>query len=322
MAAKVDLPGYGSFKPGLGGAKSGSSKNNPIEGLYQKSLEQSAGDYDSIMGQWRNLPNQDLQYSPLGAPQQLGYNENSEFGNALSIYGNMASTGGYSGGDLQNIRERAISPIRSIYGNAMRNLSRQRALQGGYSPSYNATTAKMARDLSTQIGDITTNANAAIAQMVAEGKRAGAAGYAPLATHKMNMLAEIARMNAENTNRVNELNSTRQNETNIFNANRDVQAIQGQQQLYGTTPALANTFGNQVLSMADMISANEPVKSSKGSGAKMMDPIASSISPTTSSYQSPWTIPLPGNTKPWSENVPGRAKMSPSGRRGGLSTAY
>ena len=88
----------------------------------------------------------------------------------------FSDTGGYSRNDLANIRSRAISPIRSVYANANREVDRQRALQGGYSPNYTAAKAKMAREASSATADATTNAEAAIAEMVNQGKRFGTSG--------------------------------------------------------------------------------------------------------------------------------------------------
>jgi len=126
---------------------------------------------------------------------------------AVGGFQNFAQTGGFSPEDLQNIRNRATSGIRSAYSSAQDNIERQRRLQNGYSPNYTAAQAKMARDESQSIADANTNANAAIAQMVQQGKLYGLTGL----------------------------------------SNAQLGALGAQTGLYGTNPALINTFGNQVL---------------------------------------------------------------------------
>jgi len=124
-------------------------------------------------------------------------------GGTLADYANIqnqmqqfADTGGYSPEQLANIRARSVSPIRSIYSGARRDIDRQRSLQGGYSPNRTASLAKMAREQSSATADASTNVEAALAQMVNQGQRYGLSGLAGM---------------------------------------------------YGSTPGLASTFGNQAL---------------------------------------------------------------------------
>lgn len=159
-------------------------------GLYNTAVEQQAGDYGNIMGAYKGLQN----------------------GPAMNNLAELSATGGYSEADKSNIRERGISPIRSIYSSANRDIERQKGLQGGYSPNYTAAKAKMAREMSSVISDKTTDVNAQLAQAVAQNR----IGLAPQYT------------------------------------NAAIQPVQGQQSLYGTTPALANTFGNQALGAAQL----------------------------------------------------------------------
>ena len=131
------------------------------------------------------------QYFQPAASRQM-----EDYGNIMGQYQDFAKTGGYSGSDLGAIRSRALSPTRAVYGNALRNVNRQRSLQGGYSPGYGTLMSRFAREQGQGLSDAATNAEAQIAQMVNQGKQFG---------------------------------------------------VQGQQSLYGTTPAAAATFGNQVL---------------------------------------------------------------------------
>lgn len=98
----------------------------------------------------------------------------------LSGYSQFAQTGGFSPQDLAAIRARSISPIRANYANALRDVDRQRALQGGYSPGYGVLRARMAREQGQAGAEATTGAEANIAEMVQRGKLAGLEGLSGL----------------------------------------------------------------------------------------------------------------------------------------------
>jgi hypothetical protein len=159
-------------------------------GLYNTAVEQQAKDYDNIMSGYK------------------GFNSSAPMQN----FSELAATGGYSEQGKQDLRERGVSPIRSIYANANRDVDRQKALQGGYSPNYTAAKTKLARDLSQDIGDRVTSVNAGIAQNVASNRVGLAPGL----------------------------------------ASQSFAPLSGQASLYGTTPALANTFGNQAMNSAQL----------------------------------------------------------------------
>lgn len=103
-----------------------------------------------------------------------------DYGSLMSGYNQFQQTGGYSPSDISAMRARSISPIRSVYANANRDIDRQRTLQGGYSPNYTASKAKMAREMGMTVGDANTNLEAALAQMRNEGKRFGLSGASSL----------------------------------------------------------------------------------------------------------------------------------------------
>jgi hypothetical protein len=98
----------------------------------------------------------------------------------LQGYSNFANTGGFSPADLANIRARAVSPVRATYANAERNVNRQRAIQGGYSPNYTAAMSRMAREQGQTTADAATNAEAGISEQVQQGKLAGLQGLSGL----------------------------------------------------------------------------------------------------------------------------------------------
>lgn len=126
---------------------------------------------------------------------------------AVQGWQNMAATGGFTPQDIQDLRARAVAPVRAAYQTAQDNISRQRALSGGYSPGYTAAQAKMARDKAYGMSDAETSANAGIAGMKQSGMISGLQGL----------------------------------------TGAQLGALGGMTGMYGTTPALSSTFGNQVL---------------------------------------------------------------------------
>jgi hypothetical protein len=99
-----------------------------------------------------------------------------DYDNIQNQYHDWSTTGGLSQMDKNNIRQRALSPIRSVYAGANRDVDRQRALQGGYSPGYGALKSRLAREMSSGMSDATTNAEGMIAGMVNQGKQFGMQG--------------------------------------------------------------------------------------------------------------------------------------------------
>jgi hypothetical protein len=198
-----------------------------------------ASDYDTIMKNYQNVIG-DAKNNPLTA-QTPGFTQSQDVTNSLADLSNLATTGGYTPQNIQDIRARDVSPTRSIYANAQQNVDRSRALGGGYSPNANATQASMARDESSQISDINTNANAGIAQNVASNELAASGAYG----------SEASGINAQRTG-VDQANANRNLEAQIFGKNQVTGAISGEANLYGTTPALTSTFGNQVVQAGQM----------------------------------------------------------------------
>lgn len=278
--------------------------NNPLTNqynLYNSGVQQNAEDYGGIMQGYRNLlgtagggPNrqnqsytpaqvqtQQYNYSPpTVSPQTTPYRQSGDLTSAIGNMSGLAQSGGYTPEGIADIRARGISPIRSIYAGANRDIDRNRVLKGGFSPGYNAAKLKMAREMSDQIGNQVTNVNAGIAQNVAQNRLniapqlAGATGQQSNLANQMaetntgainqGNLANVAnqmqanRDNSQNANQANFFNANASNEANRFNAqnnqqnqqqgqNQQLQALQGMQSLYGTTPALSQLFGNQAM---------------------------------------------------------------------------
>jgi hypothetical protein len=128
-----------------------------------------------------------------------------DYDSIMRQYQNWANTGGMTEMDKANLRGRAISPIRSMYSNAQREIGRTRGLQGGYSPGHTAALTRLNRDFGQNASDATLNAEAAITDMMLRGKQFGMGGMSGM---------------------------------------------------YGQTPGLASTFGNQMLaSMGQQLQA-------------------------------------------------------------------
>lgn len=238
---------------------------------YPASIQQTGEDYSTIMNAYRNLltpstnpeiaglKNQytNLLNQPTVNPSLATYTQSPEFNESYNILKNLAETGGLSEAEQGSLRARGISPIRAVYANAMRELDRQRALSGGYSPNYAAASARMARDLSEKIAGATTDVNAAIAEMLQKGRLSAAPQLGQMGTTSTELRNRINLANTEARNRAAEINAQRQLEalrglTSISGLENEniLNALRGMTSLYGTTPALTETFGRQALQAA------------------------------------------------------------------------
>lgn len=183
---------------------------------------------------------------------------------AYDQYSDFAKTGGYSPQNIQDIRARSISPLRAVYAQAQTNLNRNRALQGGYSPNYAAASAKMSRELGQGLSDASTNVEAALAESIRSGKLAGMSGMTGIDQSRNAQL---------------------------------LQALSGGTQLYGTTPAQTNMYGNQMLKSRDqqlqtqqltqalaemMINGTLGMSGVKGNFASAMDNVMAGLNPIKS----------------------------------------
>lgn len=181
--------------------------------------------------------------------------------NAIGGYGEFAKTGGFSPQDIANIRARDIAPTRSIYAQGQAELNRNRALQGGYSPNFAASQAKMAREMSSQISDANVNANAGIAQMVQQGKLAGLGGLTSTGAAGQGLQNNIDSLNAQQIQAglagMTGIDSTMgslglgagqlQLGYDTLNSGNQLKALAGMTDLYSATPGLSKMFGDQAL---------------------------------------------------------------------------
>ena len=229
-----------------------------FQNQYQNVADQQQQQHNDLMGgyaEWR-----DKSITPTVAainarvPKAFTFDrvnyerDTSTFGKAIEGYTNFADTGGYSSQDIQELRARGISPIRSAYSNAMQGIDRQRALQGGYSPNYTAAAAQMQRELPQQLSDATTNVNAGLADAIRQGKLAGLGGLTGIGGQEGGW-----KMNAALANQGADLQAQQATEQALSahdNRKLAAQELLGssfdrQRSLYGTTPGATATFGNQ-----------------------------------------------------------------------------
>lgn len=221
---------------------------DPLEKSFKThnaAVEQQGIDYSGIMKGYQNMLAGAGQAGNQVTPQSYAYQGSPDVTSALATQKGLAETGGYSPEGIANIRERGISPIRSIYSSANRNLNRQRGLSGGYSPNMVAGQAKMAREMSEQMGGAMNNVNASLAQNIAGNRLQAAPQYAQTAGQQSGLQNQIGMANVESANAANKFNVG--NKTDI-----EGRALQGMSGLYGTTPALVNTFGNQAMQGAGL----------------------------------------------------------------------
>lgn len=213
--------------------------------LYNTAVEQQAGDYDSIMAAYKNFigtqgaAGQQGTYNPTTSP----YQQTNDVTQSLAGLNELSRTGGYSDQGIADLRARGVSPLRSIYAGANRDIDRQRSLQGGYSPNYGALKSKMARDMSESIGGQMTKINADIAQNVATNRMGATANYNQGANTESGLRHQTGLANANIMNQAGQFNAAAKTD----NTKNTLGAIQGMTSLYGTTPALSNLFGSQAM---------------------------------------------------------------------------
>jgi len=228
-------------------------KPTPVQTSYSNAAtatKQNANDYEGIMNKWKDI----YQNVPTGAGSGAAdirnnyvkptYETTPDYTGAIGRMKNTADRGLYSDEEKGDIRERGISPIRSVYANAQRGVNRQRRLQGGYSPNYAAVSAKMAREMSSQLSDATTRVNAQLAQDVASQRAAGQSQYLSTASHEQDSRNQFGLSAADSANR-NNLSAVDASMKDYWMPTQlKSQAAQGMTSTYGTTPAWANTMNN------------------------------------------------------------------------------
>jgi len=197
---------------------------------YGRASEQNFNDYGDIMGGYANAAAGGNNVSG----GRVSYDE--QFTDPYAKYKSFSDTGGYSGNDIANLRSRGAAPVRAAYANAEKEVGRQRALQGGYSPNATATLAKMAREQGQAGADAMQNVEAGIVNQRNANMLSGAAGMKGIGDSRLGAQLDAGKFNA----------SMQFDESNANQRNR-LDALQGMTSLYGATPGMAGTFGNQAI---------------------------------------------------------------------------
>lgn len=230
---------------------------NQFSDAYTKALAQNTQDYSNLMGSYgdfrKNMPGATkftFQNVKAERPAELG----ESYGylrEAMPGYRDFASTGGYSDKDVQELRARGVSPIRAAYGNTMMELNRARSLGGNAgAPNYIAALSRAQREMPEQIANATTNVNAGLADAIRQGKMFGLSGITGTGQAMGSLSsAEAGRMlQAALANQGADLQAQGMSESSLQNRlGTDLSAINAMSGLYGTTPGMASTFGNQAL---------------------------------------------------------------------------
>lgn len=190
---------------------------------------------------------------------------------AIGTYGEFADTGGLSERDRQDLRARGEGAVRAVYGHAVDQLNRNRALQP-FSPNYNASLAKMARERSYANADALTMNNAEIARMVQQGRLAGAGGLTNAGLGGQGLSTDMDRLNLQGKLAGASGLAGLEGDNNamaLATAGMRLDALRGMSGLYGTTPGLINTFGNQVLGANNQLLGLNELR--QGLGSQMIN---------------------------------------------------
>ena len=122
----------------------------------------------------QNLTNQYETIGKLGAADETSANRLR----GLGVYDEFAKTGGYSAGDIANIRQRGSSVIPSMYGSMRANAARQGATQGGYGPGQGALMARLGRQQASAAQGAALDTEMGIKDKVNQGRQWGATSAA------------------------------------------------------------------------------------------------------------------------------------------------
>ena len=143
--------------------------------------------------------------------------ENVERIRGLGGFDEFAKTGGYSPEAIANIKAQALAPIGSFASGTRDELARRAAVQGGYSPGFDAAGRQLQRDASRAIADTSLAANVGIQDRVNQGRMWGLSGVSS---------TEAALAEMQNRNRLMGLGGEQGIGTNLSNISaQDIQNL-------------------------------------------------------------------------------------------------
>lgn len=192
---------------------------------YGRASERQYGDYGDIMRRYGDVA------SGAGGGSGRGKVSWTDPFNSYGGYTEFSKTGGYSPSDIANMRSRGVAPVRAAYANAEREVSRGRALQGGYSPNAAAAQIKMAREQGQSGADAVQNVEAGLAEARNRGRLSGLGGMAGIEGQRLAAQLDAGKFNAM---------GDQQQDANKLSA------LHGMSSLYGTTPGMAQLFAGQL----------------------------------------------------------------------------
>ena len=214
-----------------------SDTQNRFNNAYDQAVPMQMESYRDIMDQYKQYGANAPKMRMVGA-DRVDYNRSDEMNKAMQGFSGFADNGGFSGDELASMRSRALSPVQSVYNNSQNEMARQKNIQGGYSPNFNAASAKMRAGTSQQMSDVLQQVNSHIAELQQSGRLSGLQGLGGLAQSDsgFDQNAQIANQNAQ-------LQADMANQK-MMQYDPRLQAIQGQAGLAG---GLTSQFGGQIL---------------------------------------------------------------------------
>lgn len=106
------------------------------------------------------------------------------------VFDEFAQTGGYSAGDVQNIRARGNSVIPAMYKNISSAGDRGAIAQGGYGPGADVMRARLGRDQASGMASAARDTEIGIKQDVNAGRQWGATGVAQSESALQNLISQ------------------------------------------------------------------------------------------------------------------------------------
>jgi hypothetical protein len=228
---------------------------------YGQGSAQNIGDYTDIMNNYRAIATGAGTEGYGGGGGGYGAGGYTPFTvsyddpfNSYGGFQDFASTGGYSGADMANLRARGVSPIRAAYANAQRGIDTQRSLQGGYSPNAIAARVKMAREQGQSAADAVQNVEGGIVNQRNANKLSGLGGMSGIEGQRLGAQIDVGKYNADAMARAQAQNIGAGQAGAAASAaaaraamGDRLDALHGMTSLYGTTPGMSQLFGSQLL---------------------------------------------------------------------------
>jgi len=230
---------------------------------YNTGVDKNMGSYDQIMNNYQDYYDNPRGRRGGGGGGTPGFTPTNyvapkiDYQDPFESYGgykDFASTGGFDEAGKANIRARAIAPTRAIYERGNENLSRQRSLQGGYSPGYASAMSRNNRQMNEAVSDANIAAESDLARMIQSGRLAGLGGMSGIEGQRLGAQFRKNEYNADSDKWATEGNAgenrygAEYNYRNSMDQEGDrLGALTGMTSLYGTTPGMAKLFGDQVL---------------------------------------------------------------------------